>query len=791
MIMADLLLHKDELPPKPSGPEENNAGAWRRFIQTLKKKKQELSMSVVKVRKECQKARKGLQGNLPAEPRVAQLPMWEKYLEELKACRTKVMQMKAKGMDMARKLGDARHDLLTEPKGLHYRKWERYYRKAKKFLDNIVPVQKQADEMKAELDGELPEPPEVWEKQVWRDYVNTLRGWKRDLVDLKKRIKNKRDEMKGNELPETPDNMDKQAWLDHKEELNEIQKKIDEKKKAATKLKNEFKGTPDLPWDDDADDESNKMQDWIDYMEALVPQVEAIEQKRKEANIWIKRFVEKLGVPAEDMPDEPGRPYSIEDWEEHIFKLTNLEDELDNMKKQAKDLLKDECFSANAEKKIKLPTILSPKAWMGAVKELTGLKDSINGAMDKGKALTKELTEGNKIPEEPGDNNLEAWEGYIKKMELIKKKVTDMYPYADILRDATNAEGKTNAALADKIKRCRKPKNMSIDAWKKHILKMEKLNPLKKHKDVEKDAEFALGTYCKVTGFHFFKFPMHNGFGKVCKVILLDPFTIGYEVELDEGKYINAQTNLFEEKTIPVGPENLRIMPKECEGDLATMVKNVKKLRQNMMKCHQEVAASADAVKKIQDQIRLCSAWGKGVDVNALKNKEKKLRKKRTNTAAIGVKAGKKKMAAQKELEAMEEAFLKEMKDATSTFVWVNGIMLAKLAKDLVKWFEALGYHVKNEPGIGPDKLGYEMGYAVELGSRAERAKMVAQKEFGPKGKMVTRTKKGESLLVARGPGIYGGNEGDGGDDDPFHIWDGKIFNTDGGPLKIHAKVPS
>lgn len=192
-----------------------------------------------------------------------------------------------------------------------------------------------------------------------------------------------------------------------------------------------------------------------------------------------------------------------------------------------------------------------------------------------------------------------------------------------------------------------------------------------------------------------------------------------------------------------------------------------------------EVADSAAAVKAIQDQIRLCSAWGKGVDVVALKNKEKKLRKRRTALAGMGVKAGKKKMAAQKQLESLDPDFRKELKDATSTFVWINGIMLAKLNKVLLDWFRAMGYHIKNEPSIGPDVLGYEMGYAVELGSRAERAKMVTQKEFGPNGRIVTKNRKGT---------LYGIPE-----DHEFHKWhmiDAGCFNTDGGPLKIHAKVP-
>jgi len=776
MLEADLLLHRDELPPRPTGPEENQASAWRRYISALKKKKQENSMAVTKVRKECQKVRKGLSGNMPAEPRLPQLKMWQGYLEEVKACRQRVMAMKQKALDMGRKLGDARHDLLVEPRTLHFRKWERYYRAAKKFIDNIMPVQKQADDMKKELDGELPEAPDKWEKNIWRDYVNVLRGWKRDILDLKRRVKDTRKELKGNEIPPHPDTMDKQAWLDHKKDLGEIQKKIDFKKEKARKLKNEFKGTPDLPWDDDEDDESNVESAWDEYMENLQEQVNAIETKRKEANVWIKRFVEKLGVPQEDMPDEPPKPYSIEDWEEHIFKLTNLEDELDNLKAEAKELLKNECFSANPDKKVTLPTQLSPKQWMKAVNDLKGIRDKINGTMEKGKKLCTELTTGNKLPDQPTDNNLETWETYVKKLEMMKKKVTDLFPNADVLRDATDEHGKTDARLADKIKRCKKPKNLSYAAWKEHITKMEKLNYGKKHKDVDTDATFKVGMKCKVTGFHFFKFPMHNGLGTITKVVLLDPFTIGYEVQLDEGKYINAQTNLFEEKTIPVEPENLRMMPDEIEGDLKKLLEKLVKLRKDMMKCHIAVADSADAVKKVQDQIRLCSAWGKGVDVNALKNKEKKLRKKRTNLAGEGVKAGKKKAAAQKELEAMEPKILEEMKLATSTFVWINGIMLARVTKQILAFLEIIGFTIKNEPSLGPDKLGYEMGFAVELGSRAERAKLVGMKEIGPKGKFEFKYFGGEEVY---------------GEHPRYAELEGLIFNTDGGPLKIHGKVPT
>lgn len=315
MLVADLLLHRDELPPKPTGPEENSSGAWRRYISALKKRKGEYSMEVVKVRKECQKVRKGLSVNMPAEPRLPQLKMWQKYLEDIKSCRQKVMQMKQKALDMGRKLGEARHDLLVEPRVLNFRKWERYYRNAKKFIDNIMPVQKQADQFKSELDGEVPEPPEQWEKAIWREYVNQLRAWKRDIMDLKRRVKESRGEMKGNELPPVPDNMDKAAWLNHKKDLQEIQNKIDFKKEKARKLKNEFKGTPDLPWDDDEGDESNVESEWDDYMEGLQAQINTIETKRKEANVWIKRFVNKLGVPESDMPDEPPKPYSIEDWE--------------------------------------------------------------------------------------------------------------------------------------------------------------------------------------------------------------------------------------------------------------------------------------------------------------------------------------------------------------------------------------------------------------------------------------------------------------------------------------------
>lgn len=728
MLEADLLLSKDQLPPQPT---ENNGMQWRNYIKALKKKKSEIGKKVMDVRKQCQKIRKGLAGQLPVEPKIPQLPMWEQYMNQLKERRQEILKMKSRAQDMARKLGDAANDLLTEPRQLNYRKWERYYRRAAKFINNIMPVQKQADKMKDELKGKIPEPPTVWEKGEWRDYVNELRAHKRKTKDLIKRVGEIRDEMKGNELPDEPEGLNYDAWTEHRLTLKEIQGEIDKIKDRAKRLQKEFKGTPELPFDEEADDESNKRADWDAYILDLDELIKAIEDKRKEAKIWIKQFVEKLGVPAEDMPPEPPKPYNEEDWANYIDKLTNMEEELDDLKEQAIALQKDECFNDNKERIRPLPKIRSPKQWTACVKEMTCEKNLINNTIEGGKKLTKKMEEGNKLPDEPADGNYENWQKYIDKVNVLKAKVEELFPYADILRDDTDKNGKKDARLADKIKRCRKPKNMSLEAWKEHLKKMEGINPGKKHKNVEEDADFKIGEFIKVTGFHFFKFPLHNGLGKISKVILLDPFTIGYAVTLEEGKWLNAQTNQFVEGDIDVAKENVVKMPAEVDSDLQPYLDKVRKWRKDIMKYHVAVEVSADAVKKIQDQIRLCSAWGKGVDVNALKNKEKKLRNKRTKTAGQGVVAGKKKAKLLKDIEAMEPDFLLELKQATSTWVWMNGIMRAGEVKNIIKYLEEIGFKLKAYPNIGPDKLGYEMGMAMEMMNRAKRAEIIAEKTLG------------------------------------------------------------
>lgn len=690
------------------------------------------------IRKQCTKLRKGLAGSLPAEPKIPQLPMWEEYMEALKTKRQEILKMKSKAQDMAKKLGDAATDLLKEPKRLSYREWERHYRAAAKFINNIMPVKKQADEMASEFEGTYPEAPTEWEKTAWRDYVNELRKHKRKCKDLIKRINEIREGMKGNELPEAPEGLNYDLWQEHRIALKEIQEGIDKIKDRARRLQKEFKGTPDLPWDEEEEDESNKQPEWETYIEELKELIDTIEKKRADAKIWIKRFVEKLGVPENDMPPEPPKPYDEEDWIGYIDKLANLEDELEELKEEATTLREDECFNDNPDRRRDLPTVRSPKQWTACVNEMKAERDKINGAVEQGGKLKKLLKEGNEIPDDPADKKYENWEAYIKSMKKIKKTVEDMYPYADGLRDDSDKHGNKDAALADKIKRCRKPKNMSIKTWKDHIIKMEKLNPNKKHKDVDKDSEIKVGSFVKITGFHFFKFPLHNGMGTVSKVVLLDPYTIGYQVELEEGKYLDAQKNQFVEGPIDVGLENVVMMPKEIDGDLQQFVDKIRKMRAGIFKYHVQVEQAADKVKKIQDQIRLCSAWGKGVDVNALKNKEKKLRNQRTKTAGQGVKAGKAKAKAQKDMEEMEPDFLNEIQLATSTWIWMNGIMRAGEIKNVIAYLEDLGYTLKSDPKIGPDKLGYEMGMAIELGSRAERAKMIKAKTLSdPDGYIV------------------------------------------------------
>lgn len=791
------MLSKDQLPKPPS---ENNGMQWRNYITALKKKKSEINKKVMDVRKQCQKIRKGLAGQLPVEPRIPQLPMWEVYMNQLKARRQEILKMKSRAQDMARKLGDAAHDLLTEPRQLSYRKWERYYRRAAKFINNIMPVQKQAEDMKQELGGTIPEPPTEWEKGAWRDYVNELRAHKRKTNDLIKRVGEIRDEMKGNDLPDTPEGLNYDSWTEHRLGLKEIQEAIDKIKTRAKKLQKEFKGTPELPFDEEMDDESNQKNDWEEYIEGLDELIKTIEDKRKEAQVWIKQFVEKLGVPEEDMPPEPPKPYNEEDWANYIDKLTNMEEEMDDLKEQAIALQKDECFNDNKERIRPLPKIRSPKQWTACVREMTSEKDLINGTIESGKKLTKKMTEGNKLPDEPDNGKLEDWQKYIEKVNVLKAKVEELYPYADILRDAVDKKGNTDARLADKIKRCRKPKNMSLEAWKEHLKKMEKLNPGKKHKDVDEDAAFKVGEFIKVTNFHFFKFPLHNGLGKISKIILLDPFTIGYAVTLDEGKWLNAQTNQFVMGDIDVARDNVRTLPVEIDGDLQPFLDKLRDWRKKIMKYHVEVEQSADAVKKIQDQIRLCSAWGKGVDVNALKNKEKKLRNKRTKLAGAGVISGKKKAKLLKDIEAMEPAFLEEIKQATSTWVWINGIMRANEVKNVVRYLAECGYPLKSDPSIGPDKMGYEMGMALQLMNRKDRARIILEKTLGePDGSIyvgdggggdIDREKCQKYIISTDIGGQFKGHHPRPKKcDEDWFGWGNKRRNKTG-ILKIYGKVP-
>lgn len=798
MLKAEMLLCEDQL---PAAPTENNGMQWRNYISALKKKKQEIGKKVMDIRKQCTKLRKGLAGQLPAEPKIPQLPMWESYMDELKLKRQEILKMKSKAQDMARRLGDAAGELLTEPKRLDYRKWERYYRHAAKFINNIMPVQKQADEMKAELAGTLPEPPTEWEKTAWRDYVNELRKHKRKTVELQRRVGDIRKEMNGNDLPDTPPGLNYDSWTEHRLELKEIQVTIDGTKDEARKLQSEFKGTPELPWDEETDDESNVHNIWKEYIVGLQEIIDAIEDKRKEAKMWIKQFVEKLKVPEDDMPPEPPKPYNEEDWANYIDKLANMEEEMESLKEEAKLLREDECFKDNPDRRRDLPKIRSPKQWTACVKEMKKERDGINGAISKGGKLKKLMEEGNKIPDDPVDNKLETWEAYIEKMRVLKKRVEDLYPYTDILRDSTDRDGKNDAPLADKIKRCRKPKNMSFEAWKEHILKMEKLNPNKKHKDVDKDSEIKIGSFVKITGFHFFKFPLHNGMGKITKVVLLDPFTIGYQVALEEGKYLDAQLNKFVDASIDVGIENVVMMPAETDAELEGFMKKSRQWRKDIFKHHTAVEASANAVKGIQDQIRLCSAWGKGVDVAALKNKEKRLRNKRTKLAGQGVIAGKKKAKCQKDLEAMEDKFLEEIKQATSTWIWMNGIMRAGEIKNVILWLKELGYHLKQDPSIGPDKMGYELGMAIELGSRAERKKIIAEKTLSePDGHIylgdgaggdLDRSKCRKVLLSMDIGGQFKGHHPKPAKcTEDWAGW-GNVRRNKTGVLKIYGKVPT
>jgi len=252
-------------------------------------------------------------------------------------------------------------------------------------------------------------------------------------------------------------------------------------------------------------------------------------------------------------------------------------------------------------------------------------------------------------------------------------------------------------------------------------------------------------------GFHFYKFPLHNGFGTVTKVILLDPYTIGYEVTLEDGKWLNAQTNKFEETPIEVKDENIRIMPDSLSKDLRAKMDEVRKYRGQICNFHIKQQNAAKKVKKIQDDIRQCT----GQD-----GKEKRLRAKRTKLAQVGVLAGKKKTKAQKALEKMEPGLLNEMTLATSTWVYLNGIMNARKVKEIIQWIGEMGFKIKSNGGIKPDTMGYEMGVKIEFSTRAVWKKFTKMREIGKAGKI----------------------------DCGEH--EGTCFNTEGNNIKVHAKVP-
>jgi len=287
-------------------------------------------------------------------------------------------------------------------------------------------------------------------------------------------------------------------------------------------------------------------------------------------------------------------------------------------------------------------------------------------------------------------------------------------------------------------------------------------------KDISKHAKCPVGTFVKVTGYDPMKFPLHAGFGHIAKIVLLDPYTLGYQVKLEEGKWLDTTANQFVESDIQVAENEIVAMPpaEQMEAELRGMITKIQKLRQHIIAGHEGAVRSANAVKEVQDKIRIC-ATVKGLSAVEKKNKEMRLRKKRTQLAGEGVKAGKKKAAAQRTLGTMEKDVLKEIRLATSTFVWINGIMVAKQAPRVLEYLKYLGLSIKNDPQLGPDRLGYEMAFAVELGSRAERARLVAMKAICPRGKF-------EKIP----------------DDSEFAHLNGLMFNTDGGALKIHGKVP-
>lgn len=138
-------------------------------------------------------------------------------------------------------------------------------------------------------------------------------------------------------------------------------------------------------------------------------------------------------------------------------------------------------------------------------------------------------------------------------------------------------------------------------------------------------------------------------------------------------------------------------------------------------------------------------------------NKEKKLRQTRTKLAGAGVKSKNKRGQCMDKAKVIIAELELEIKEATSTVVYINGIMRPK-ANEFIELIKALGVKTKKgwKPAFKPDTIGYELATIIECADRSNRNKLVGL------GKEISSVSPS-----------------------------GFALNAEGNNLKIHGRVPS